>query len=321
MHMPDIYLSPSVYLPTLGLGALAVAGCAWRANRELDERKVPLMGVMGAFVFAAQMVNFPILSGVSGHLGGAVLLACLVGPYLGLLVMASILIVQALIFQDGGLLALGANILNIGAVPCFVGYGLFQALKATIPGRLGRNVACFVAAAVAIVAGAACAGIEIHLSGKNPLSFRDVMLALVGVHALIGLVEGLITVVVLNFVLVARPEVVAAEVDSRYDPRRMRRFTLAALLVSLLVGAWVSNYASTAPDGLEYVGEHKGIAKGQEEQAVLPAPLPDYSVPGLADRMPKLSTAVAGALGTLVTFGLCLAVSVVLCRKTRPVSE
>ena len=165
MHMQNELLTPAT---AVGLFVLAGAGlgfASWQVRLRFDSAKVPLMGVMGAFVFAAQMINFPILPGTSGHLGGGVLLAILLGPHAATLVMASILIVQCLIFQDGGLLALGANIINMGIIPCYLGYGLFHLLAGARP-RTGRlYAAVFAATLVGMVAGAAMVPFEVWMSG------------------------------------------------------------------------------------------------------------------------------------------------------------
>lgn len=207
MHIPDGFLSPSVYLAADGIAAAAIAYSAARARQELDDQAVPLMGVMGAFVFAAQMINLPIPGGTSGHLLGGVLVAIALGPFTGALVMASVLLLQSLLFGDGGLLAFGANFLNMGLVGTWGGYALWRGLRALLPGRIGLHAATALASWIAIVAGAALAGLELGLSGTAPLG--AVTLAMVGVHTLIGLIEAAVTVAVVRYLLAARPELLA----------------------------------------------------------------------------------------------------------------
>lgn len=208
MHIPDGFLSTPVWLGAAAVSAAAVGLSTHQLGRSKDPegRQVPLMGVAGAFIFAAQMVNFPIASGTSGHLGGGLLAALLLGPWAGTLVMAAILIVQALLFQDGGITALGANIFNMGVVGSMGGYILFRLLQRVLPGRRGAMAGAFLSAWVVVVASASLVAVELALSGVVPL--RPVLGAMAGVHALIGLGEGLITAAALGFVLRVRGDLV-----------------------------------------------------------------------------------------------------------------
>ena len=171
-------------------------------NRKLDERRVPLLGIMGAFIFAAQMLNFPVVGGTSGHLIGAALAAILLGPWTAVVIMSCVLIVQCLIFQDGGLLALGANVLNMGIIASFVGYYSHRGIaKLTGEGKEGR-LAGFVAAWITVLLASVACAIELALSGTVPL--KVALPAMAGVHALIGLGEGAITVAVVSLVTATR---------------------------------------------------------------------------------------------------------------------
>lgn len=206
MHIPDGFLSTPVWVAAGALSAAAVAVGVVRVGRNMEEKQVPLMGVVGAFVFAAQMVNFPIASGTSGHLGGGVLAALLLGPWAGTLVMTAVLVVQALLFQDGGITAMGANVLNMGVLGCLLGFVLYRLLRRLLHGTRGALVSAFLSAWLIVVLSAYLAAVEIAFSGTIPL--RLVLPAMVGVHALIGIGEALITAAALAFLLRVRRDLV-----------------------------------------------------------------------------------------------------------------
>jgi cobalt/nickel transport system permease protein len=212
MHIPDGLLSAPVWLSAAAVSAAGIGLSTRKVGRstgspesaEAALRQAPLMGVTGAFLFAAQMVNFPVAAGTSGHLAGGLLAALLLGPWAGALIMTTMLVVQALLFQDGGITALGANVLNMALAGSMGGYLLFRLLRILLPGRRGAVAGAFLAAWAAVVISAALAAVEIALSGIVPL--RSVLGAMAGVHALIGLGEGLITAATLGFLLRVRPE-------------------------------------------------------------------------------------------------------------------
>jgi cobalt/nickel transport system permease protein len=208
VHIPDGFLSTPVWAAAGAVSAGAVGYSIRKLGRslELESKQVPLMGVVGAFIFAAQMVNFPIAGGTSGHLVGAVLAMLLLGPHAAMLIMTSILIVQALLFQDGGITALGANILNMGLVGSYVGYLLYRLLRGVLRGKRGSLVSAFVTAVVVVVLSAGLAALEIALSGT--ISLRVVLGAMVGVHALIGVGEGLVTAAAFAFLLRVRADLI-----------------------------------------------------------------------------------------------------------------
>jgi cobalt/nickel transport system permease protein len=207
MHIPDGFLSAPVWIAAGGVSAAAVAVSAARLGRgRLEEKQVPLMGVTGAFLFAAQMVNFPIASGTSGHLGGGVLAALLLGPWAGTLIMTAVLVVQALLFQDGGITALGANVLNMGVLGCLLGFVAYRLLRRLLYGTRGALASAFITAWLVVVLSASLAAVQIALSGTMPL--RLVLPAMAGIHALIGIGEGLVTTAALAFVLRVRKDLV-----------------------------------------------------------------------------------------------------------------
>jgi cobalt/nickel transport system permease protein len=206
MHIPDGFLSAPVWASAGAVSAAAVALSVRRVSRSLEEKQVPLMGVAAAFIFAAQMVNLPIASGTSGHLSGGVLAMLLLGPWASTLIMSAILIVQALLFQDGGITALGANVLNMGVLPCFAGFLIFRLLRRLLAGTQGALIGAFITAWLMVVLSASLAALEIALSGTMPL--RLVLPAMAGVHALIGIGEGLITTAALAFLLRVRRDLI-----------------------------------------------------------------------------------------------------------------
>jgi cobalt/nickel transport system permease protein len=313
MHMPNELLSPGVAVGFLVLAAALLAYASYRSRRQFDADRLPLMGVMGAFVFAAQMINFPIwVVPVSGHLGGGVLLAILLGPHAATLVMASILIVQCLIFQDGGLLALGTNIINMGVIPCYLGHWLFSVLAGRAPGAGRLYLAVVIAAVVGMLAGAAMVPFEVTLSGVAAVPLGTFLLIMVGFHLLIAVGEGLITFLVIGFLANARPASLG-EVTRRLAPAAAglsRRTVLSSLFVAaLLIAGVASLYASGLPDALEFLtgaGDEKPLVKenpnpliahASEWQAHV-APLPDYSVRHATEAP---GTSLSGLIGTLVT--------------------
>jgi len=214
MHIASGFLSPPVWGTMAAVSGAALAGSLVVAKRHLDERRVPLMGVMGAFIFAAQMVNFPVLPGTSGHLGGGFLLAILLGAPLGMVAMTSVLVVQALVFQDGGLEALGANIFGMGVVPCLLGAAVRGLWLRPRPGRLA-DILTFAAGALGLVVSATGVILMLWLSGTLPsaVSLAKAVLVMDSVHLLIGMVEGVVSVLVVRFVLATRREAVLGTVE------------------------------------------------------------------------------------------------------------
>jgi len=206
MHIPDGFLSLPVSAASgaLSLGGLSLA--VSRVQKKFQDRTIPLMGVMAAFIFAAQMFNFPIAGGTSGHLLGGVLAAVVVGPFAATVVLTCVLIVQCLLFQDGGLLALGANILNMGIIGTWTGWALFVVVKKILPKSLGMKTGVFVGAWLSVVIAAAAAAIQLGLSGTASMSV--VLVAMISVHAIIGIAEGTITVLIISFLEKVKPELI-----------------------------------------------------------------------------------------------------------------
>ncbi|HPS03419.1 MAG TPA: energy-coupling factor ABC transporter permease [Candidatus Sumerlaeota bacterium] len=268
MHMADALISPPVAGTMWAATAGLVAYCSRKIRAELDERKAPLMGVLGAFIFSAQMINFSIpVTGSSGHLGGGMILSILLGPHAAFITMASILTVQALFFADGGLLALGCNVFNMAFFPCFVAYPLiFRKIVGERPTQ-GRLLTGAMAASIAALQlGAFCVVLETRFSGITELPFKQFALLMQPIHLAIGIVEGLVTAAVVGMVWKARPETrfLGAGVGPAGGGSYRKLLGGLALLTCVTAGL-LSWFASAQPDGLEW-----SMAKtsGKEELAV-----------------------------------------------------
>lgn len=267
MHMADALISPAVGTVMWATTAGLISYSAKKVQRDLDESKVPLMGVLGAFVFAAQMINFSIpATGSSGHLGGALILAALLGPYAAFLTMASILTIQALFFADGGLLALGCNIFNMGFFPCFIAYPLIY--KKFVGNHLTKRkliLGTSLAAIIGLQFGALGVVLETFMSGISELPFTTFLLLMQPIHLAIGIVEGLVTVAVILFILKERPEIIQKNLSGKaLGNIAMKPVLVGMLLVALLTGGMLSWFASTDPDGLEWA-----VAKTSEQEELV----------------------------------------------------
>lgn len=209
MHIPDGFLDAKTWISLGVVSAGFVAVSVARANKKLDEKHIPLMGIMSAFIFAAQMLNFPVGIGTSGHFMGGAFAAILLGPFAGILVMTTVLIVQCFVFQDGGPTALGANVFNMAIIGSIAGYLIYLIFYKIIKGQAGRFIGAFVAAWCSIVLAAGFCAVELAISGTFPL--KEGLLAMVGVHSFIGIGEALITTAVIGFVLTTRPDLLELE--------------------------------------------------------------------------------------------------------------
>lgn len=288
MHIPDNFLSITVSLICWAITIVTLGIAISRTNKSLGERQVPLMGVMAAFIFAAQMINFPVLGGTSGHLLGGALAAITLGPWAGMLIMTAVIAVQGLLFQDGGLVVMGANILNMGLLTAAIGYGLYRSVIGN--NRAVKLVVIGVAAWLSVMAGALSTALQIWLSGNAEV--QVIVPAMLFVHAFIGLGEALITVAALSFILRARPDLLGEKSASAQGGRG---WVVAGVLIALAV-VLLSPFASTNPDGLERVAINMGfIEMGQAAPYVI---IPDYTIPFLGET--ALSTIVAGAIGVIV---------------------
>jgi cobalt/nickel transport system permease protein len=338
MHMADALLSPAVGGTMWAASAGAIIYCSRKLRQEMDGGKAPLMGVLGAFIFAAQMINFTIpATGSSGHLGGGLLLAVLLGPSAAFITIASVLVVQALFFADGGLLALGCNIFNLGFFPAFLAYPfIYKPVAGSAPGKARITVAAMIAAIVGLQLGAFAVVLETVASGISALPFATFAGLMQPIHLAIGVVEGLVTAAVVSFVYQARPEIIKSVQEARLPGRAPMRTILAGFLgAALLIGGFVSWFASERPDGLEWAiakvtgaeelagpeeGLHSRLAAFQGAVAFLP----DYTFKQSGQQPENgggeessLGTSVAGVVGGLLTLAIALLSGMLLRKQGR----
>ncbi len=340
MHMADALISPAVGGTLWVVSGGLIAFCARKVKQTLRDNLVPMMGVLGAFIFAAQMINFSIpVTGSSGHLGGGLILAVLLGPYAAFLVIASVLTVQALFFADGGLLALGCNIFNLGFFPAFIAYPLIY--NAIVKDRYGAArawVGAIIAAVVGLQLGAFSVVLETKASGISELPFGTFLLMMLPIHLAIGIVEGLATAAVVSFVVRARPEALPTAPASGASVS-LRPVLIGLAIATVITGGVASWFASTHPDGLEWSmvkvsgkeelespgdGIHESLARIQGKTAFLPDygfkaaeahPVPTEHVAATEpEPWPAVSvgTSVAGIVGGLMTLMLACLVGVAL---------
>ncbi|RSO34454.1 cobalt ABC transporter permease [Streptomyces sp. WAC 06725] len=355
MHVPDGFIDAPVSAAAGVLAAAAVAVSLRGARRELGgtgphtglgaERTAPLAGLVAAFIFAVQMLNFPVAAGTSGHLLGGALAAILVGPYTGVLCVSVVLLMQSVLFADGGLTALGVNITDMAVVTVLVAYGIFRGLVKVLPrGRRAVTAAAFMAAAVSVPAAAVAFTGLYALGGTTDVPIATVFAAMTGVHVLIGLGEAAITALTVGAVLAVRPDLVygarglAKPLELRTSPlagpaaaagereperveparpvaarRSTRRVWLAGVAAALVCAGGLSYYASTSPDGLEKVARDQGIDAKAEEHAAKDSPLADYSVKDIAN--PRIAGGLAGVIGVGATLAVGTGVFVVVRRR------
>lgn len=299
LHIPDGFLSLGVSVVCWALAAIGVGLALWRSGKTLGERQVPLMGVLAAFIFAAQMLNFTVAGGTSGHLIGGALAAILLGPWASILTMTTVVSIQALLFQDGGLLVMGANILNMSIIATLVSYGTYRGVMTLARGRRwGLFVGGFAAAWISVVLSAVACAIQLAFSGTSPLGVA--LPAMASVHVLIGVGEGLITAGALSFVSATRRDLL----EQRGAPTGGLRWAAVGLALALAV-TLLAPLASPHPDGLERVAEDMGFIG-----AALDAPyeiIPDYVLPGIQND--NLATIGAGILGTLIVAGVAFSIA------------
>lgn len=322
MHVPDGFINAPVSAVTGVVAAGAIAVSLKGARRELDEKTAPLAGLVAAFIFAVQMLNFPVAAGTSGHLLGGALAAILVGPYTGVLCVSVVLLMQGILFADGGLTALGVNITDMAIVTTVVAYAVFRGLVKVLPrGRRSITAAAFVSALLSVPAAAVAFTLLYALGGTTDVSIDKVATAMVGVHILIGLGEAAITALTVGAVIAVRPDLVygarglTQQLKLRVNGELVdaptaaptpvaartshRKVWITGLVTSLVLAGFVSFYASANPDGLEKVAEDQGIAEAAKEHAAADSPLADYGVKDVSDA--RISGGLAGVIGVGVT--------------------
>jgi len=325
--------------------AAAIGYSSHKVKQDLDDSKIPLMGVLAAFIFAAQMINFTIpATGSSGHLGGGMILAILLGPYAAFLAMASVLTVQALFFADGGLLALGCNIFNLGIFPCFIAYPLiYKLIVGENPSEKRIFIGALISAIVGLQFGAFSVVLETVASGISSLPFATFVALMQPIHLAIGVVEGMVTSAVVLFVWKARPEILQYAASTRpLTGLGIKNVLIGLLVATLITGGALSWFASANPDGLEWAifgvtgseeleggehGVHASLANLQEKVAFLPdygfaQPAHDEATnseePVESWPAVEAGTTVAGLVGGALTLALAALIGALLKRRQQP---
>ncbi len=309
MHIPDGFLSVlvSIFFWLISISVIAIA--LRKVNQEIGEREVPLMGILAAAIFAGQMLNFSVTGGTSGHLMGAALATILVGPWAAILVMTSVVSVQALVFQDGGLLVLGANIFNMGILGVVVSTMVYQLIRKLFP-RNRRSVLAgsFLAAWMSIFIASLAAALELAISGTSPVNVA--LPAMAGIHALIGIGEGLITLGAVSLLSASRPDLVGMQKPTS----RSNTGVIVGGVVLTAILAIISPLASSHPDGLEWVAEKAGFLNAAQESSY--QIIPDYVMPGLPSE--AMATIMAGLMGAVIVFGVLFAMSAQRKKQSTP---
>lgn len=309
MHIPDGFIDGKTAATAAALSVAGVGLALRQVQRELPPKRIPLLGLAAAFLFVAQMVNFPVVGGTSGHLIGGVLVAALLGPSAAVVVLTTVLIVQCFLFADGGVVALGANIFNMAILGVLGGYAVYRAVMHVLPGTRGQVTAvAFAGWCSTLLAALGCAG---QLAWSGTVGWFAGFTAMAGVHLFIGLGEGLIGALVLLGILRTRPDLV----EGTGQPlAAANKGNLAgyALLVILGLAVFVAPFACPWPDGLESVAAKLGF-EHQAAEPTLPVLAPDYLAPGI--RGAAAATAIAGVAGAAIVFGLAWLLGHLLVRQ------
>lgn len=300
MHIPDGFLSVLVSAIFWLISMMVLIKVLRETNRLLSERQLPLMGVLAAAIFAGQMLNFTVIGGTSGHLLGATLATILLGPWPAIVVMTSVVSIQALVFQDGGLIVLGANIFNMAIIGVLVSNSIFSLSKKLIGSKKwGITVSGFLAAWFSILIASLSCALQLVISGTSPANI--VIPAMAGIHALIGIGEGLITAGAIIFISAARKDLLEVDITGSANSKGI----LVGGSIIAVVLAILSPLASSHPDGLEWVAEQSGFlgfAKGTFYNII-----PDYTFPGIDD--PSVATIVAGIIGVVIVLVVVIGLS------------
>ena len=323
MHIPEGFIN----LPT-SLGAAAVAGgTLWgslrAASRDLKDRLVPFAGLTAAFIFALQMLNFPVAAGTTGHLLGGALAAILLGPWLGIVAVTVVVVIQAMLFADGGLVAMGLNVVNMAVITALSGWFVFRGVVKVLPRRSGVLMGSLAGAWASVVVSSIGFSVQYAVGGVGGVDPVLVFQSMVGVHALIGIGEGLITAAAVGAVLAARSDLVTGArdlsnietVSTSLSRRAVGGFVAAGLAVAIALVVFVAPIAGSNPDGLERVAEDTGFGTVAGENAYS-GPLADYGVAGLDNE--TLGTIIAGIVGTGLTFAAGMILVGVARRRSQP---
>lgn len=307
MHIPDGFLDTKTVVATATLSAVGVTMALRSLNAERRSRQIPLLGLAGAFVFTAQMLNFPVAGGTSGHLIGAVLASVLLGPSAAVIVITSVLFVQCFLFADGGVLALGANIFNMALVAPLCGYAIYSVIHKMIPGMRGTIIAASFASWCSVLLASVCCTGELALSGTVP--WATAFLAMTSVHALIGVGEGIITGLVIVAVNATRPELLENNAPN-HKTVDYKLFLSYGLILTAGLLIFVAPFASPLPDGLEYVSKLLGFEHRAVAQPAVSMPFSSYRFPGISNAV--MSTVAAGICGMIIVFILSVVLAYVV---------
>lgn len=302
MHIPDGVLSPMTCVSSAVVSTAAIGYALHRVRREMNQRSVTRVGVLAACIFAAQMLNFPVSGGMSGHVLGGVLACVLLGPWAGTVAMSVVIFVQCLLFQDGGVTALGANLLNMAVLPCIGGHALYRAICDRVGGRRGVVVGAAVAAWCSVLAAAALASVQISLGGS--ISVIAALNAMLLTHSVIGIGESLITGWSLAFLVKVRPDLIPELGDASVARTHPILWAGMGLTIAIGLAAFVAPFASSWPDGLESSLAILGVPT-VALPPIFTAPMADYQIAAL-DSL-GLASVAAGAIGTLIVFLATLA--------------
>lgn len=300
MHIPDGFLGIPVSI-VLWIVSIAVIAIALRkTSKQLGDREIPLMGILAAAIFAGQMLNFSVTGGTSGHLLGAALAVILVGPWAAVLVMTCVVSIQALVFQDGGLIALGANLFNMAIVGVFVSYAVFTLIKKLIKNeKASLFVGSGLAAWTAIFFASLACALELAVSGTSPANIA--VPAMASIHALIGVGEALITIGAVSLVYATRKDLVLSE---KTGDKSSKGILIGGGVLALILTI-LSPLASSHPDGLEWVAEEKGFLSAARDSIY--NIIPDYVLPGISNE--AIATILAGIIGAAIVFALAFAIA------------
>jgi cobalt/nickel transport system permease protein len=318
--MSDALITPATGTAGFLISGSVIAYSLYKLKKNENNIQVPLMGIMGAFIFAAQMINFAIPgTGSSGHICGSLLLAVLLGPYASMVVISSVLVTQALFFADGGLMALGCNIINMGVIPCFIAFPfIYRPIAGNSPTKKRLWTACIIASIIGLQIGAFAVVLETTLSGISELDFKNFAMIILPIHIPIAFIEGLITASILTTIKESKPELFCNALNTENNNFSLKKVYLSLILLTVLTGGVISWFASSSPDGLEWA-----IAKTSNDKEIVntsklklkleniqekTAFLPDYGFKNSeSNKISELSgTSLSGIVGAVITLLLAI---------------
>jgi cobalt/nickel transport system permease protein len=316
MHIPDGFLDAKTAIATAVFSITGLGTALRHARRHLQSREIPMVGLTAAFIFVAQMLNFPVAGGTSGHLLGATLAMVLLGPSIAIIVMSSVLIIQATIFADGGLLALGANIFNMAIVAPVSGYVIYKTMRGLLRDTRGLLISASVASwCTTVIASIFCAG---ELSWSGIAAWNVVFPTMAGIHAVIGIGEGLITMLVLSAIVKTRPELLT-DTSRRIIGKENKPVIMYGAVVILGLLLFITPFASHLPDGLDRVAQSLGFETHKIENQGFSTPLKDYRFFGIES--PTLSNVAAGFTGAALVFAISFLLAGVLIPRKKNVNN